>query len=335
MGMPDPRPRGYARGGKSALFGVADRERGLEVVPRVGPERDVGRGLGDAGNPVQVARDDVGKLVMRADPDHGHEVELTGHRVDLGYFRYLRDRLGRLRNARDISLDQNDSCDHCRLLGPSGAGAVARSVPPAKLPASDQAVTSASVCTPSPASRASRACSTSAVALASSRARCRGSVPAPKKLASVASLQSGTSASPSTDRASAAVSRTGKSGQAMRLAPHAVVRKPTSKGALCAVSTQPLANAMKPGSTAPIGSAWLTIASVMPVSATMSAGIGWPGLTSAENSARGWPPPIRTAAISVTPASAGSHPVVSTSTITKPVRSSSATTGVVGSGMVT
>jgi len=62
-----------------------------------------------------------------------------------------------------------------------------------------------------------------------------------------------------------------------------------SKGALCAVSTQPRAKARNPGSIAPIGGAWLTIASVMPVRAVMSAGIGRPGLIRAENSTGGRP----------------------------------------------
>ena len=102
------------------------------------------------------------------------------------------------------------------------------------------------------------------------------------------------------------------------------MRKPTSKGALCAVSTQPRAKARKPGSTALIGGAWLTIASVMPVRATMSAGIGPPGLTSAENSALGWPALTLTAAISVMLACSGCQPVVSTSTITKSTLAKSA-----------
>ncbi len=103
----------------------------------------------------------------------------------------------------------------------------------------------------------------------------------------------------------------------MRLMLHAAVRKPISNGALCAASTQPSAKARKAGSTAATGGAWLTIASVMPVSAVISAGIGLPGLTRAENSCVTWPPQNRTAPISVIMACSGSQPVVSTSTITK------------------
>ncbi len=111
-----------------------------------------------------------------------------------------------------------------------------------------------------------------------------------------------------------------------------------SKGALCAVSTQPRAKARNPGSIAPIGGAWLTIASVIPVSAVMSAGIGCPGLTRAENSIGGRPSPILTAPISVMLASSGSQPVVSTSTITKSTlasgRIASAGGGATGSHVV-
>jgi len=117
-------------------------------------------------------------------------------------------------------------------------------------------------------------------------------------------------------------SMTEKSGHRMLQRPHAAARKPTSNGALCAVSTQLRANARKPGRTAPTGGAWLTIASVMPVSVTMSSGIGRPGLTSVENSAAGWPSLTRTAAISVMAASCGCQPVVSTSTTTKSARAS-------------
>ncbi len=51
------------------------------------------------------------------------------------------------------------------------------------------------------------------------------------------------------------------------------MRKLTSKGALCAVSTAPSAKARKSGRTAPMTGARATIASLIPVSAAMSAGI--------------------------------------------------------------
>ena len=63
------------------------------------------------------------------------------------------------------------------------------------------------------------------------------------------------------------------------------------------------------------------MASLIPVSATMSGGMARPGLTSVLNSARIWPPPNRTAPISVMPASSGDQPVVSTSTITNSIAS--------------
>ena len=171
--------------------------------------------------------------------------------------------------------------------------------------------------TPATASLRSSPCSTSAVAIASGSARWHGIVAVPKKPASVLSLRSGTSAAPRTSRASSTVSSTGKAGQGTPEVPQAALRKPTSKGALCAVSTQPRANARNIGRTALIGGAWPTIASVMPVSAVMSAGIALPGLTSVQKCDRICPPLTRTAPISVIPASSGSQPVVSTSTMTK------------------
>lgn len=89
-----------------------------------------------------------------------------------------------------------------------------------------------------------------------------------------------------------------------------------SNGALCAVSTAPWAKSRKLASAAAACGAGPTMASLIPVSATMSGGIGWPGLTRVLNSARICPPLIRTAPISVMPASSGDQPVVSTSTIT-------------------
>ncbi|CAB5020417.1 unannotated protein [freshwater metagenome] len=55
----------------------------------------------------------------------------------------------------------------------------------------------------------------------------------------------------------------------------------------------------------------------MPVKAATNGGIGTPGFTSVENSPMTSPPRMRTAPISVMPASAGLPPVVSRSTTTK------------------
>ena len=103
----------------------------------------------------------------------------------------------------------------------------------------------------------------------------------------------------------------------MLLAAQAAVRNPRSKGALWATRTQSWANARNARSAAAAEGARLTIASVMPVSSQMSAGIGPPGRTSEENSPVSTPPLRRTAPISVSAASPGSHPVVSTSTTTR------------------
>ena len=188
--------------------------------------------------------------------------------------------------------------------------------------ASWTASTSASVPAPAAESLGSRPMSTSAVASASASARCWGVVRAPKNAARVDSLQLGTSFSPSTQWASSTVSTTGKSGQGRSQAWHAAIRKPTSNGALWAVSTQPCAKARKAGSTSTSGGAAATIASLMPVSAATRSGIAPPGLTSDENCPSWRPALILTAPISVICAAPGVHPVVSTSTMTKSISSS-------------
>ena len=107
------------------------------------------------------------------------------------------------------------------------------------------------------------------MALASSRARWVGEVAAEKYGASVASLQLGTSSRVSTRRARTAVSTEAVAGHAMPFSAQAALRKPRSKGALCATSTAPRANSRNPGSTAPIRGAAATIIEVMPVSTLM------------------------------------------------------------------
>ncbi len=156
-----------------------------------------------------------------------------------------------------------------------------------------------------------------AVARASASARCRGWSAAPKKPASVLSLQLGTSSAASASRARVTVSSTGGDGQRSPLLAQAAARKLTSKGALCAVSTQPWTKSRRTGSTAAAGGASATMASLMPVSSAMSAGIAWPGFTRVANSASIRPPRTRTAPISVIPAVSGDQPVVSISTTAK------------------
>ena len=152
------------------------------------------------------------------------------------------------------------------------------------------------------------------MARASASARWHGIVDAPKNDASVLSLQSGTSPSPSTCLATVTVSSTVKSGQRSPQSPQAELRKPRSKGALWAVSTRPPAKLSKAGSASPGCGAAATIWLVIPVRASMSPGTGTPGLTSVVNSPSTRPARIRTAPISVILASAGDQPVVSTST---------------------
>ena len=184
-------------------------------------------------------------------------------------------------------------------------------------------------------SRPSSSPSTTAVARASSSARCDGRTGVPKKLARVASFLSGTSCGVAIRcLASRTVSSTSKPGQAHPMPAHAAVRNAKSNGALCAASTLPSANASKPGSTAATGGADVSIWSLIPVSSVIAGGTGVPGLTSEPNSAINVPPCTRTAPISVMAASSGAHPVVSTSTTVKS-RSASGTDRMPGTGIAT
>src|SRR6202012_4078604 len=85
----EPRPASWTAGSPPASAWAAStrrkglhaqRERGLQVVPGVGPERDVSLGVGHAGDLIQPSGDDVGQLVLATDPDHGHQVEIPGDR---------------------------------------------------------------------------------------------------------------------------------------------------------------------------------------------------------------------------------------------------------------
>lgn len=177
------------------------------------------------------------------------------------------------------------------------------------------------------ASDRSRPASTAVVALASASARWHGPVLAEKWLASVASLWSCTSGGPSSILDKTAVSITGPPGHSIPQRWHASVRKATSNGALWATSTAPAAKARNCGSTAPIGGAWPTMASVIPVSDVIAGGMGACGLTSAENSLAGAPGLSLIAPISVMAAESASQPVVSTSTTIRSARGRNGATG--------
>src|SRR6266571_542139 len=251
---------------RSDLGAQAEGEGGLQVVPAVRAERDVGLGVRHAGDLVQPARYDVGEFLVRPDPDHRHHVELAGDRVDLADLGDLGDHLGDLGNALDLCPHQNDRGDHrmpprlsrpdCAALQIALPDRPARSRCPveragAYATTSGQALSCFRVRMPRCASLRISQPSTSAVARASASARWLGAVRAPKKPASVPSLQSGTSSGSITRRASITVSSTVKPGQVSPQSPHPATRKPRSKGALCATSTQPTANSRRPGSTSP------------------------------------------------------------------------------------
>src|SRR6266571_2994544 len=334
---------------RSDLGAQAEGEGGLQVVPAVRAERDVGLGVRHAGDLVQPARYDVGEFLVRPDPDHRHHVELAGDRVDLADLGDLGDHLGDLGNALDLCPHQNDRGDHrmpprlsrpdCAALQIALPDRPARSRCPveragAYATTSGQALSCFSVRMPRCASLRISQPSTSAVARASASARWLGAVRAPKNPASVPSLQSGTSSGSITRLASMTVSSTVKPGQASPQSLHPATRKPRSNGALCATSTHPVAKSSSPGSTALSRGAAASIQSVIPVRSAMLGGTGTPGLTSEANSpcrtnsARREPPAFRspftrTAPISVIAAAPGDHPVVSRSTTANSRRPSS------------
>src|SRR5690242_18045182 len=240
-------------------------------------------GVRDAWHLVQPAGDDVGELVVRPDPDHRHQVELAGDRVDLADLGQLGDFLGHLGDALDLCPHQNDRGDHRmppRLLmwtePVARAGAYATT--------SGQALSCWMVRMPRCSSRRTSQLSTSAVARASASARWLGAVRAPKNPASVPSLQSATSSGSITRRASMTVSRTVKPGHATPQSPHPATRNRRSNGALWATSTQPRLNSSSLGSTAPSRGAAASIESLIPVSSAIPGGTGTPGSTSEANS---------------------------------------------------
>ena len=89
-----------------------DAEGRLEVVLRVGPERDVRLGLGHALHLVELVGDDRRDVVVLAHPHQGDQVDLPGHRVDLADTLEGGDRLRDLGDARDVGLHEDDGGDH-------------------------------------------------------------------------------------------------------------------------------------------------------------------------------------------------------------------------------
>src|SRR3954470_11792261 len=98
----------------------AERERRLEVVARVGAERDVGLGGQDPGHLVEPVGHDVRDVLVGLDPDQHDEVDLAGDGVDLADAVELGDRLADLRDPGHVGLDEDDRGDHVPTLGHDG-----------------------------------------------------------------------------------------------------------------------------------------------------------------------------------------------------------------------
>ena len=88
-----------------------EAERRLEVVRGVGAERDVGL-VRPRRDLVEAVRDDVGQLLVVADPHHRDEVGVAGDRVDLGDSGELGDRRATSGMRSTSGVDEDDGGDH-------------------------------------------------------------------------------------------------------------------------------------------------------------------------------------------------------------------------------
>src|SRR3989304_7795576 len=73
----------YSATAEPVLSSVAERKRRLEVVPRVGAERDQRFGVTDPPHLPDARGDDVGQLVIGAGPDDRGEIVTAGNRGHL------------------------------------------------------------------------------------------------------------------------------------------------------------------------------------------------------------------------------------------------------------
>src|SRR5207302_966461 len=85
---------------------------GLGIVAAVGLEGDKGAGGDDSVEAGDVARDDLGKLVVLADADHSHQVVVARHRIDLGHTRHVGQLAGQVGHPGGLGLDEHEGGDH-------------------------------------------------------------------------------------------------------------------------------------------------------------------------------------------------------------------------------
>ena len=166
--------------------------------------------------------------------------------------------------------------------------------------------------TPRPAARSSSRCNRSVVASASSSARWLGRWSSRKRLASVPSLQSGTS-SRTRRRARGRVSMTVLRSAGRSLRSKAALIKPMSKPTLCPTMTASPMNSWSVGSTVSTRGALATIECVIPVRTVTLGAIALPGFISVAIVPRHSPRRTLTTPISVIMSPPRSLPVVSMS----------------------
>ena len=100
------------RWGRWGGSGEADGERGVGVDLRVGAERDVGVGVLHPGDLREVPGDDVGELLVGADPHDRDEIDIACAGVDLRHAVEVGDGLRGLGDAVGGAVHQDDRGDH-------------------------------------------------------------------------------------------------------------------------------------------------------------------------------------------------------------------------------
>src|SRR3990172_1576913 len=118
----------YSATAEPVLSSVAERKRRLEVVPRVGAERDQRFGVTDPPHLPDPRGDDVGQLVVGAGPDDRGEIVTPGHRVYLRDAGKLSQLLGDRVDLVAVHVQQHDGRDHYGTAPPPQLPSACRTV---------------------------------------------------------------------------------------------------------------------------------------------------------------------------------------------------------------